>query len=120
MYAQQIKRMEFTGETSKDAYLKACKWVANNLESKEGFKKLVYKIQKVKKNSSDNVFELCVFLLIDEKEIRERHCKICKEFHVTFFKNDFLSCNECKLNAFYERRGEVVGRMKSLVREKLK
>lgn len=84
----------------KDAYMKAVKWVATNVLSKDELHNVQVEFEK------DKHFPSVVVHLsagLNEKEIMDQHCNCCKEMHSSFFINEDMTCNRCSTIA-YERR----------------
>lgn len=106
-YVREYYKKVFTDEKSlKAAYLKASKWVAtyiiNNKELKDD--------TIVKYEKDENLLKITVHLytVIDENEIRERHCKICKESHSLFYMKEECNCAWCKTNAYQKRSDDMI------------
>ena len=60
------------------------------------------------KKIDETTFQLELFVVLSEKELRERHCKICKETHSSFFISEDTNCNWCKLGAYHRRADEML------------
>lgn len=119
-YTKKIFSKSFQAKTMKDAYLKACKWIANNIMSNDKISKICsYQIIKNGFNSESNSREciLDVYVNISEKEILEHHCAICKETHKSFFINEETNCNYCKIAAFDRRLEEKIKIIESYVKD---
>lgn len=107
---KKVLEKEFYDKESKNAYLKACKWVANNIVNvNKSLSKydLTWDVRR-KKDEDVPTFILKVYINIDYDEIKEKHCNICKETHNLFYMNSKQSCNECKLNSYFRRQEEAV------------
>lgn len=95
-----LLKKEFSDEDSKEAYLKACKWVATNIISKvEAGSDTFWNITK-KKDTRLPTFVLDVHTMIDSVDHEKSFCGSCKEFHNSFFINEEYNCNSCKFMAF--------------------
>lgn len=100
LYSQKIAKKVFTGETVKDAYMKAVKWYASNIIAKDD----LHEIQvEYKKDNATNSIEMTLYAVLSAEEVMEQHCKVCKEIHHSFFINEANNCNVCNIGA-YERR----------------
>ena len=99
----------------KAAYLKACKWVSTNVISAK-HKNVVWKIEKY----SDSVIRLKLYCELDTDAEFNSYCKMCKEFHTSFFLNDQYNCDACKLKSFLIRMSEKSKISKEYFRERIK
>lgn len=97
---------QFNGKTTKDAYLKACKWVAKFIVSKE---KLENSFIQYRKSKEANEVFVDLYAGLSEEEINESFCKKCKEFHTAFFVKNSLDCSQCKNTAY---RNQVEDKLK--------
>lgn len=104
-YSEKFFTKKFSAEKSKEAYLKVCKWLAKYvLSQKEMQESVEFSIKKI----DETTFQLELFVVLSEKELRERHCKICKETHSSFFISEDTNCNWCKLGAYHRRADEML------------
>ena len=88
---------EFTSESSKTAYLRACKFVAKNIvseSSKVEAEKVIWDIVKVQSDGLPT-FRLSLYYKFDDTEFMKKTCDACKEFHKSFFINENFNCNRC-------------------------
>ena len=87
---------EFKAEDSKNAYLKACKFVASNIISK-GSKVEVSKVtwDVVRVEGDLPTFCLTLYYKFDDTDFMKQSCDACKEFHKSFFINENYNCNRC-------------------------
>ena len=109
-YSKRIMRKEFSSTDSKKAYLDACKWYANHVvNNDEVSEKCSCSILRAYNNDTGiYTFTLELNVNVDEKEVKKKHCNICKETHSTLFKCDETNCNWCKLNAFDRRLDDTI------------
>lgn len=104
----QIVKKFFTQEfisskSKKDAYLKACKFVATKVLNKKDADKILINT-KIIDNSEDSFkCEVTLYISIDETESRNKFCDICKEFHHSFYINQDFNCNACKMLSYRKR-----------------
>lgn len=120
-YSEEFMKKSFVAETMKKAYLKAAKWVASNVISKVELKEVLVSYEKTEDEESQLptvVVHLSVSL--SEKELRERHCKICKEFHGLFFINENCNCSWCNTKAYQRRTDEMIKNKKSYYKSMIK
>lgn len=101
-YCKEFARKKFSGETMKDAYMKAVKWFATNVLSKDELHNIQVEFEKMKDEQYPTV-TVHLSAGLDEKEAMDQHCRCCKEMHHSFFINEDTACNRCSAVA-YERR----------------
>jgi hypothetical protein len=92
----------FSAETSKEAYLKVCKWVAVNVINKVEVSDSLIKISRDKEVNDLPTFKLELFAQLDDVEERKRFCDRCQEFHKLFYINQQFNCDKCNMIAFSE------------------
>lgn len=102
--AGQFYTKEFTAVKSKDAYLKACKWVANNVVNKvTDIGETFWKIEKVVDESKKTTFKLELYYTLEVSDEIEKFCKNCKEMHKLFYINEHYNCDRCNMKTFVAR-----------------
>ena len=96
--------MKFSAGTTKEAYLKCCKWISTNVLAKNNSDYITYKIYKIGDKNYKQDVKLEIFITVDEQEIHERNCAICQEMADSFFmsKNKYM-CETCKLKPYRKR-----------------
>lgn len=121
-YTIKVLEKDFQHEVSKEAYLKACGWVATHVINKEEeMGRCFWNISKISGTGEIPTFKLKVYATLSEEEIREKHCEICKQVHNLFYMNhDKSHCSECKLKAYFIRVEEAMADRKKLIKEKIK
>ena len=122
-YIVKIFSQDFSDEKAKQAYLNACQWVASNILSIKRdipVEDVTWNIKRKENVKKDiNTFTLTVYVKIDEEEVKEQHCNICRQANQLFYMNVKDVCHECKLNAYF-KRAEEKGRVKgNVMKEKL-
>lgn len=100
--ADEIMSRKFTGNSMKEAYLKACKWYASNVLAKDELHNILVDYEKVYSEQFPTVI-LHLYASISVDEVKTHHCNICKETHKAFYINEETNCNWCKINGYYER-----------------
>lgn len=102
---EKIKEKEFIGGTTKEAYLNACKWLSTNVIAINNSKNITYRFEKVDKTGiGTKKVKLILFVSVDEEEIINKHCEICKEITGLFYlKENKYMCESCKINPYRER-----------------
>jgi hypothetical protein len=104
MVTEKFFTKEFTAVTSKDAYLKACRWVANNVVSKiTDIGETLWKIEKVVETDEKVIYKLELYCTLETKEEVVKFCENCKSMHKLFYINEEYNCNRCNMKAFVER-----------------
>lgn len=121
-YSKRIMRKEFSSTDSKKAYLDACKWYANHVvNNDEVSEKCSCSILRAYNNDTGiYTFTLELNVNVDEKEVKKKHCNICKETHSTLFKCDETNCNWCKLNAFDRRLDDTINVVAKFVKNNIR
>lgn len=103
VFSEKFASKTFKGETTKQAYLKAVKWVAKNVMSSKELNNVhveyVKDIGEVKVN---------LYVVLPEAETREKHCKMCKEFHGSFFINQEVNCGWCNTKSYQDRLTDMI------------
>lgn len=103
---QKFYERDFKAEKSKDAYLKACKFVASNILSKGSkveVSKVTWDVERVDKEDGLPTFRLSLYFKFDDTQTMQQTCEACKEFHKSFFINENYNCNRCN-KVGYEKR----------------
>lgn len=90
--------------------MQAAKWVSTNIIAKDELRDNV--LVKYEKSEQSPTITVYLYISLPEKEIKERHCNICKEVHKSFFINEQYNCNSCNLNG-YQRRADNMMKIKS-------
>lgn len=109
---KKIKTIKFLGSSSKDAYLKACKFISQYIELP-----VTYEIKKL--NEDIPAFEVTFYVKLDEKDFSSRFCDICREFHGKFYINQQLSCNNCNMLNFKNRYENALREKKNVMHKKI-
>ena len=74
--SEKVKEMKFSAGTTKEAYLKCCKWISTNVLAKNNSDYITYKIYKIGDKNYKQDVKLEIFITVDEQEIHERNCAI--------------------------------------------
>lgn len=96
--SKKIFEKDFVGSNTKNAYLKACKWVAQKIIGKVEVGETLWSIEKVE--ASLPTFKLELHIMLDAKKTEKSFCERCKEMHKSFFINENYNCNRCNMKAF--------------------
>ena len=98
-YIHEFYKQTFKAEDSKNAYMKACKFVANNIisdKSKVEASKVTWAVQRIKvEDGGLPTFQLTLYYTFDDTEFMKQTCDACKQFHKSFFINENFNCNRC-------------------------
>ena len=114
---EKIYEKIFTGATTKDAYLKACKFMSRNFVGNEKTQHIVNKIEKVKYCQ----VRLTIYVEVEEKEIMDNMCSVCKQTHAaTYLNENKYQCELCKIPPYKKRTAERLKRIKEYILEGLK
>lgn len=116
----KIYQKTFTStESSKSAYLEACRWVSNNVMANEDeLGEVTWKIKRVKSEDLPT-FKLELFAHIESEDTTKNFCHKCKEFHNLFYINDDVNCSRCNYMAFQKQINEKLLVKKHYKRERL-
>lgn len=106
-YSKEFFKKKFTADTMKTAYMNACKWYATNVLSKDELHNVQVEFEKRPDEQFPTV-TIHLFAVLNEEELRERHCKICRESHSLFFMNNNIDCNKCEANAYQKRTDDML------------
>ena len=105
-FSSSLLKKTFRAETTKEAFLKASKWVANHILA-NGLDASV----KYKDVSDLNIraIEINVFVTMPVNKVMERHCKICEETRKVFLMGQgSIMCTECKVKAYDRRMKDTI------------
>lgn len=117
-YSDTVYQLSFTGKTMKDAYLKACKWYASNVLSKDELQNI--QVEYIKDNKKQlPTITARLFTSVEEAEIKATHCAICKETHASFFINENCNCAWCNTDAFERRIREQLNIKRTFIKNKI-
>ena len=118
-YSKEFFKKNFEADTMKSAYLKACKWYATNVLSKAELQNVQIEFEKSKDEQQFPTVTIHLFAVLNEEELRERHCKVCREFHNLFYINQEFNCNRCDTKAYQKRADDMIGIKVSYYKEVL-
>lgn len=107
-YSKEFFKTKFVADTMKEAYLNACKWYATNVLSKAELQNVQVEFEKTYNEQQFPTIIIHLFAVLNEEELRERHCKICREFHSLFYINTNFNCDKCEANAYQRRTDEML------------
>lgn len=99
-FSIKVKDFEFTGKTEQEAYLKGCKSLAKYMASSK-YKNLSFSIERLSGAQPTVKFTLCTN--IDANAEQKQFCKMCKEFHCSFYVNEEYNCSRCNLKTYLKR-----------------
>lgn len=110
---------EFSDETKKQAYLKACIWVAENIINGDEISDVYWHVVRIK-NTDLPSFRLELFVMLDEKNFRHSTCERCKEFHSLFYMNQQFNCDACNMTAYLKQSESKLAIKKQFAKERLR
>lgn len=102
------------GESKEDCYIKGCKKLAN-VASKEN---ITFSVENVK--DDERALRFNIFTNIDMNGMQKDFCKMCKQFHCSFYVNEDYNCSRCNLKAYIQRLQHTVNVSKSYYKSNLK
>ena len=104
----KILTKTFKDKISKNAYMKAIKWLAKNVFSHEELaSNLSVKIEKNKKVKTPT-FNVTLFVDVEEEKLKSDFCGKCRRIYNTFYQIDKMHCDECKMNAYLKRNEHYI------------
>lgn len=98
LYIEKFYQKDFKAQSGKDAYLKACKFVAGHIISKGSkveVERVTWDVIRVEEENDLPTFRLSLYYKFDDTEFMKQTCKACKEFHKSFFINEDFNCSRC-------------------------
>ena len=119
-YSTEFFKKSFSAETMKEAYLKATKWYATNIISKDEFANVHVKFEKDDKGEFPTVTIHLLAYQDGEQDIMKEHCQRCREMHSSFFINEDTHCNRCSALGYQNRLEQKASIKKEFYKEKLR
>lgn len=110
-YSKEFYKKSFVSDTMKHAYMDAVKWYATNVLSKEDLHNVQVEFEKRTKTKTGTIpptVTIHLYAVMDEEELRTRHCAICHEHYSAFYMNSTAPCNKCEANAYQRRTDEML------------
>lgn len=107
----KVASITYSGKNSKEAYLNGCKDLAMLLQDEH----ITINIVKNK----DETVTFNVFTNLNMNALQKDFCKICKDFHCSFFINEEYNCNRCNLKSYLARLKEKLNVSKGYYKSKL-
>lgn len=117
VYSEKISEKVFSDENSKQAYLKACKWLAKNVYSTGYSKYINVKITK-KEKSKKPTFVVELFVCVNDEEVKESFCSHCKKIQTLFYCIEKPDCKQCKLQGYRKHMQSYIGTLKEKLEER--
>jgi len=98
-YSEKFFEITFSDKISKQAYLKACKWLAVNVWGNEGLSE--YVSVRILKDSTYKLptFRAELYITLDGTGKKDEYCHKCKTLHTVMYSMDKPDCHKCKLQA---------------------
>lgn len=121
-YSKRILKKDFFDKKSKDAYMQVCRYLAENVISNAEISgSISYTITKGGYDEEKGVhkFTLELYVKIDETDVLNQHCNVCKETHSSFFISEETNCNWCKINAFQRRIEDKMKIKQTYIKDKM-
>lgn len=98
-YSERFYEISFSDKISKQAYLNACKWLAQKVYSKEELTKYVAVQIEKEKESKLPTFNVKLYITISESELKIEYCKKCKSLH-SLISVGSPDCNTCRMSGY--------------------
>lgn len=115
-YSTEFFSMSFYGKNMKDAYLKACKWYATNVLSKDELQNIEVSYEKDMQSPTVTIH---LYVTIKESDIRDEHCSVCKSVHSKAFCSEDTNCAWCRINGYQNRVDAKIAIKKDYYRDLL-
>ena len=106
-YSKEFFSKKFTAETMKEAYMSAVKWYSTNVISKDELHNVQVEFIKEPNDEFPSI-TIHLYAVLNEDELRERYCKLCKESHSLFYMNSNYNCNRCEAKAYQARTDDML------------
>ena len=120
VYSKEFFKKKFQAESMKAAYMSACKWYATNVLSKDELHNVQVEFEKRTKDEQFPTVVVHLFAALSEDELRERHCKICKETQTLFYMKKVHNCDRCDVTAYQLRADEMIRVKTEFYKERLR
>lgn len=117
---EKIASKKFYGQSNKEAYLKAIKWIYKHIYGR--YDEIDSKLQFSVENVMDGDLPTClltIYCSVDESEEKENQCKVCKEMHQLFYLNSNYQCNTCNMLPYRKRVQRRLSIKKGYYQEKI-
>ena len=115
--ACKIGSFTVKASNEKEAYLQGCKKAAKYIASKK-YKLISTKIERV--SGEENTFQFILFTNMDLGPELSNFCKLCKEYHCSFYVNEEYNCARCNLKNFLSREEQKARVSKSYYKKAFK
>lgn len=112
---------EFTAETGKEAYLRACTWYAKyvmNKNSKVEVTKVLFKAEMIEGRDSPTC-KLELYTLFDDTDFNKGRCDACAQFHSLFYINEQYNCQKCSQSGYRADLDKRTGRIADYYKQQL-
>lgn len=106
-----------SNKSHKDAYLKAVKWYYGRIFTCKHSNNVSVEFH-IKENEEYPTVEAIVYVMLDEMDIKNNNCSVCKETHSLFYFNYETSCQSCNMEA-YRKRAEDKLKVKAMYLKEL-
>ena len=114
-YSEEFYSKSFTAKSMKEAYMKAVKWYSTNVLSKVEFKNVHVQFIKEDEDKFPTITIHLFAVLDNQEDVKEEHCKICKEMHHSFFINEDTHCSRCSALGFQNRMERKINNQKNFI-----
>lgn len=106
-YSKEFYKKRFCAATMKKAYMDACKWYATRVMHNDELHSVQVEFEKLDGQQLPTVV-IHMYAVLNEEELRARHCAICREHHTAFYMNSTAPCNKCEANAYQRRTDDML------------
>lgn len=102
----------YTSDSCEQAYINGCKDLCKSIKDP----KISINIEKMDDGKS---VKFNVFVSLNANESISNFCKVCKEFHCSFYINEEYNCARCNLKSFMKRMKQQLNTSKSYYRKEI-
>lgn len=95
-------KKSFKGAISKHAYLRAMKWVAQHVASKQSElgDVLIHITKQQDENQNLHQWNVELYGMYDDNNFVKSRCAACQQFHSSFFINQQFNCDRCNMASY--------------------
>ena len=107
----KIKSFTITSSDISKAYANGCKKIAKISKDK----RITFNVEII----NETTIKFNLYTNIDMNGMQRDFCKMCKEFHCSFYINEEYNCNRCNLKSFISRLAHTANVSKAYYKSRL-
>lgn len=97
--AIKLRSEVFSGISYEQAYLKGCKSLCKAIQHSQ----ITFNVSKLPDEGNEKSVQFDLFVNIDMSAAQKEFCKVCKEFHCSFYINEEYNCARCNLRVYLRK-----------------